>query len=267
MHGDESLLAALKSALAALGGTNAELARTIEPIVLTNYACGRIASVRRRDENFNAKDYVDRVVRGYKDSHEIVRQLQKNDVDTWELFYVKLQKWAYRYLQRRHFADSYPGVLFDHAVTCATDAAQVILNKPFPYDVHFDPWACRLLQNICLRHMEREIKAARDNQGQEPIDLDSWEDWLPNLSNPIGERESERAELNQDLLAAVDRLSSEARKRLILLHYFEEKSLAEVAQVMDLNMNATYKLHHDALQNLRQIWNGTNRSRGLNLNS
>ena len=56
-----------------------------------------------------------------------------------------------------------------------------------------------------------------------------------------------------DLLSAVNKLNSEDRKRFIQLYYFEGLGFQEIAKILDRTTNALYKLHFDALENLRKI--------------
>jgi RNA polymerase sigma factor (sigma-70 family) len=73
---------------------------------------------------------------------------------------------------------------------------------------------------------------------------------LEALSNPSGTIQSDK---RLDLLDAIDQLSSEDRRTIILLYYFEGKDFDEIAEVLDRTKNALYKLHFDALENLRKI--------------
>ncbi len=47
---------------------------------------------------------------------------------------------------------------------------------------------------------------------------------------------------------------SEARKQVVLLRYFESYTFQQIALKLDKSDNAIYKLHFDALNNLRKIW-------------
>jgi hypothetical protein len=72
------------------------------------------------------------------------------------------------------------------------------------------------------KEMNRRIKLRLNVQKHE-VELDAWEDWLHNLTNPEGEDEQRLAELRVDLLQLVAQSLSEARQQFILLHYFEEQ--------------------------------------------
>ena len=63
-------------------------------------------------------------------------------------------------------------------------------------------------------------------------------------------------ELRQELVVALEQLSSAARRQLIVLHYFQGFTLPEIADKLGKTISATYKLHFDALAELRKIWTG-----------
>jgi len=88
------------------------------------------------------------------------------------------------------------------------------------------------------------------------VSLDEYDGWLHNLANLSAEDETERLTLRHDLQRAVEELPTEARREFIHLYYFKQYSFDEVADRMDKNKNALYKLHFDALENLREIWLG-----------
>ena len=254
MCGDKGLLTVLKTRLGELAQENPALARAITPIICANYQSGRFANIAKNDLAFNPAVYVDRVGKYYQECHEIVRPLQLREESAWQPFYDTLRKWAHCALTRWHFCPGRGPDLVDHAQACATEAAIVILTKSFPYDVQFYPWTYRIVHFTCLRHINGKIVASQDANKQEVIPLDMWDDWLHNIADPKAHDNILQSEQRQDLLQAINRLASEARKQLILLYYFEDKSFAEIAVLMNRNINALYKLHHDALADLKAIW-------------
>jgi DNA-directed RNA polymerase specialized sigma24 family protein len=54
-------------------------------------------------------------------------------------------------------------------------------------------------------------------------------------------------------LEAVEQLSSDARRELIIQLYFSDYSFKEIAEKLNKSLNATYKVHFDALNELRDI--------------
>lgn len=232
----------------------AELVQAVAPIIFTNLDKGRMQTFLER-QNCTPADYLQRVADHYEQWHDYVHTVQvERSSDAWQPLYEQLQQWAFWLLPRI----GYPAYAnreeqLEQAQACAAEAAIVLLNAYFPYDVDFEPWAYVLLQNVSRKEMNRRIKPRLDAQKHE-VELDAWDDWLHNLTDPDGEDEQRLAELRVDLLQLVTQLSSEVRQQFILLHYFEEQPFEQIAPQMDRNLNSLYKLHSDALENLRKIW-------------
>lgn len=230
------------------------LATAVSPIIFTNLDKGRLQNFLER-QGCSPADYVWRVADHYERWHDYIHAVQhEKRADVWQPLYEQLQQWAFYYLPRI----GYPAYAsrddrVQQAQACAAEAAIVLLDAFFPYDINFEPWACVLLQNVSRKQMNRYIKPQLEAQKQE-VELDAWDDWLHNLADPESEVAQQLVELRTDLLQWVVQLSSEARQQFILLHYFEEQPFEQVATQMDRNLNSLYKLHSDALENLRKIW-------------
>lgn len=249
MDGDELVILDLRDSLAQLKQEDPALALEIGPIIWANWESGRIKTVLENHESLEIAGYIQRVLDTYDQWHKHVQLLQGGDEDTWKPFYALLQRWAYRLIERWQVVGSQREGILEFAQACAGETAIVLLRKPFPFDVHFHQWAYQVLRFSCLRRVSGETKVARDQNGNEILPLE--EQFLAVL----GERGDVRhVERRHDLLEAIDSLASEARKQFIVLYYFEGKTIAEIAAIMNRNHNATYKLHHDALVDLRNQW-------------
>lgn len=123
-------------------------------------------------------------------------------------------------------------------------ASEQLLTARFPYDTEVEAWACVLVQNVCRGYLRRERKVP------DTLD-DALIEHLSGLSQAEGEH---RRKLQLELLDAIEQISSVDRRRIITLHYFQGLSLPEIARKMGRSMNATYKLHFDALAELGKIW-------------
>ena len=230
-----------------------ELATAVASITFTNLGKGRVQNFLER-QGYSPSDYVWRVADKYEQWHDHLYAVQiEKRADVWPPLYEQLQKWAFHYLPRI----GYPSYAsrderLQQAQVCAAEASLVLINAFFPYDVNFDPWACILLQNVARKEMDRRVKPNLEAQKQE-IELDAWDDWLQNLLNPADGDEQRLVDLRTDLLGAIGQLSSEDRQQFILLYYFEGQTFKEIAAKMNRRLNALYKLHSDALENLRKI--------------
>lgn len=247
------LKAAIEKALQEMDGETGRVVEAVRPILAGNVKSGRIQRFVNEDPDSAAvMAYVERVARYHEACHEQVHELQvEKSAEAWEALYVLLQKWAYAFLRRRGFPAR--GDRYEHAVACAGEAAATILSTRFPFDVHFQRWAYVILQNICRRHIENHWNS-RDALHNSPVDLNEWDDWAQNLAHPTAEEDIERIGLRHDLLEAITELASDARAEFILLYYFHQRTFAEIAEMMGRTTNALYKLHFDALEELRKIW-------------
>lgn len=254
MCGDESLAAQLRAALAILGAENPEIAAAIAPILWRSCRLGRIQKFLKNDRSLDMMGYVRRVAEHFDAERDHVEALLAGDEKRWLPLYVLMQKWAYKLIEHRLLGGAPAALLRDRALACANSAALVILEKPFPFDVRFQMWVYQVVRNICLRHIADELQ--RNGSGrpgdEEPLDDEDNHQLNP---APTSELELLTHERQLELLDAVAQLS-ELRRQFIWLHYYEDKSFEAISALMNRKMNALYKLHHDALQELKSILGG-----------
>lgn len=220
----------------------ARFATQLRAILLTNLERGRIHFYLNGRAPAYLPEYVARVVQYFDRLNPYLQQLQRTkSPDAWEPLLFKLRIWISGVLQHL------PGGVDDPA-QLATDyadaAAEKILTAHFPYDTEFDPWAFVLARNVCLQ----QLRIGR--RRVEPLD-DDLLSLLPDLNHTAA---AQRRELRQALLSAIEQLSSDARRKLIMLHYFQGSALPDIAAALDKTVTAVYKLHFDALAELRKIW-------------
>lgn len=220
------------------------LAATLRPILIANLERGRIDHYLNGHAQAQLPDYVWRVADHFDRLSPYIDQVQKTkSEDVWEPLFSTLCAWAYRIMSRTPASS---GDVEQISLECAAAAAARMLTAHFPYDTEFDPWAFVLLRNVCREYLRRETRA--------PLSIhDESISTLPDLTHI--DRERLRG-LRLDLLDAVQRLSSEARRQFVVRYYFQGYSLTEVARQLGRSMSAIYKLHFDALIELRKIWNG-----------
>lgn len=223
--------------------------REIAVIILTNQDKGRIQFFLNKDKDCQVEEYVWHVAALYEQWQPYLHRLQVlGDTAVWQPLYIKLQKWAYNHLLRKSFPGT-PTTLYQHAVDCAGTAATKLLNATFPYDTAFDPWAHVLLQNVVAKHVEKEFRRIN----KQVVEIDEIEGWGELFADPTALDAKKMIEYRLDLLSAIEQLTSEARKEIIIRHYFEGQSFKEIALSMHKSPNALYKLHFDTLQALRKI--------------
>lgn len=248
---EESLAEALHQTIQIVAAQRGEnLARNITPIILANLDRGRVQNFLDNGENCQPDEYVWRVVTFYEKWQPYLHQIQEErQPDLWLSLYDRLKRWAYKHLSNKNFPPL-SSERWQLAEDCATTAAVRLLNARFPYDVDFDPWAYILLQNVTLKHLHQQYEETADNLHQ----VDDWEEWegvMPQLSLPDPGADFE---MRHTLLTAIDLLASDARKQIIIWRYFEGMSFQEIATALNRSYTAVHKLHFDALNNLRKIW-------------
>ena len=245
MQGDESeTVRCIKDELERIKKENPALGEAVAPIVLLNLAEGRVEKFLESGTTQTVEQYIQRVVRYYLKCHESIRLLEAEQEEAWQEFIQKLVKWAYAFLRRKGVPEHIGRAQI--ADDCGHEAGARLANIRFPYDVHYDSWSCRVTHNVCLNYIRKHTEKL------EYVDLDLSEvsEWLAASSKPA---DTIQADKRMDLLNAIDQLYSEDRKTFILLYYFEGKDFDEIAEILDRTKNALYKLHFDALENLRKI--------------
>ncbi len=248
---EETVAAALQQAVQLVASQKGEqLAQAITPILMANLDSGRVYYFLDKRGTCQPEDYVWRALAFYEKWHTYLYQIQEERrADLWLPLYEKLKRWAYNYLSSKNFPPT-PKARLLLAADCATMAAARLLYARFPYDTDFDPWAYVLLQNVVLKQLRKEYREAAANLHN----VDNWEEWESVWSSQLSVQDpGDNIELRQTLLAAVDQLASDARKQIILWRYFEGLTFPQIAAEMDRSANAIYKLHFDALKNLRKI--------------
>ena len=98
----------------------------------------------------------------------------------------------------------------------------------------FDGWAYRVLVNTCRDEMRRRRPTNLDL-----LDIDGW---LPDASIPVADRDQ--------LERAFVRLSADQRS-VVVLHYYLDQSVAEIAAIVDVPVGTVRSRLHYAKRALR----------------
>lgn len=247
---EDGLLKELKFEIEKLMEVEPEIGPDVSRILIDNWADGRIEKFFNSKTEDSVYDYACRVVKYYKKCHPFVLKIERGHPAAWDMLLEKMSKWAFWFFRKKGLPDYLDFVQISN--DCANDAGARLINIRFPYDVHFESWACRVVQNVCLNHIRQF--ADKLDYADYDSDLSEIDERLHELGVQSG---AESVDKRMDLIAAIDQLSSEDRKLFILLYYFEGKSFREISVILDRTMNALYKLHFDALENLRKILGGT----------
>lgn len=224
---------------------------TIRHIVLTNWANGRVQSFLDSETVTDFSAYVEQVVSCYDELYEYVYNMQTvRDHELWHALYKQLTLWAYG-LVKSTLNTASRAEQWQHARNCASDAGAELVNSHFPYDTEFNPWAYVVVRNVCRGYLNRLFNP-RSIPDHEVINLQKWEGWLQNLTDPTSQEPFERFELGQVLAQAIEELPV-GQREFVLLYYVGQKDYEEISELTGRSMAALYKARFDALKNLRKI--------------
>jgi RNA polymerase sigma factor (sigma-70 family) len=238
------------------------LAESVAQIVARNLKSGRAQRVTTIQRNTTSADnqvgletYIDRVITTYLKEHRRIARLADRDNAEWALLFEQLSNRAYNMLLRWRVPSD---LATDRSIDFAQDTCEIIFVHPYPFDVNFDAWATLILKNRILGQYTRsrdllDQAALMYSLDQQDPDGDnnsfSWHDLLADETTPA----FERAEIQELLLQAIDRLPSRSQQQVIIYIYFDELNEAEIAQRLHKSEQAIYNLKHRALGHLRQI--------------
>lgn len=210
---------------------------------------GRANRVLGDNPDNNACDeYVAQIITHYEKHHFLVTCLEKGETEAWALVMEKIQRWASGFLKRQGIH----GNLRKSSVKeCVTNAVLAYLSGVYHYDTDFDPWLCVLVQNVCLKYI-KEQRHPNQIQQEEAISYEQSRFPIETLIDGGASHSQQLKDIRLMLLEAIEGLSSEARKELILLYYFHGYSFKEFASKTNRTLNAVYKLHFDAINELRE---------------
>jgi RNA polymerase sigma factor (sigma-70 family) len=158
--------------------------------------------------------------------------------------------WANGYLKNRKIDGPLRTKIVEESVP---NAVLAFLSGVYHYDTEFDAWFCVLVQNVCRKYIKEQTRANLRLEN-EAVSINEVDYLLEQIADHKELDSRELRALRAELLEAIEWLSSESRKELFVLYYFEGFSFKEIAEKMGKSLNAIYKLHFDALAELRNIF-------------
>ncbi len=224
-----------------------ETAVAIRPTLMINRQKGRINSFLQNPDTRTLSRYIQRVAHFYSKFQPLLYQLQiEKSAESWQQLRQRLHRTAYHYLCRKNFRPDQNTSQI--ALDCATDALIRMTHAHFPYDTDFYAWANVFIINLCRKRIEQLYKQ-RHELDTPQLDMDYL---LKAIVDPNSSDHVIRHELRQAIEQAIEQLT-EARQTVIKLKYFQHKTNNEIATTLNKSTNAIYKLHFDALAQLRKI--------------
>ncbi|HNB54717.1 MAG TPA: RNA polymerase sigma factor [Anaerolineales bacterium] len=242
---EENLLSTLELALQELvEKKDPSFVATLRSIIRTNLARGRIQSFLKDHENPTPRHYVLRVAEIYENLHPYLYELQtKRSNEVWQALYKRMYQRARRYFIYAGFPES--KATQEIAEECAMEAAAQILTTYFPYDVDFAPWMYVLLRNVCHGALQKSTRVSEK-------DISELEELLTDSTIPFGRTLENSIDLRKAFFHILEKLP-EARKQVILMHYFEGYSFSEIAEALGKTPNAVHQLHFYARRDLEKL--------------
>lgn len=214
----------------------------IREIIYRNFELGRVQKYLQTNMTATPQKYVERVCHYYQHYHLYISDLQiTHQFHVWEQLRQKIIGWKNRFYPHKQ-------VLFDDIVQ---EVCRKISQAIFPYDTDFEPWAYIILRNTIYSYYEADtLNLIGYEEEIEPL-LYKTDLQLKDLVQSPEEVMLEFENITE-LHQALNNLP-EKQRQFIELYYLEEKTFPEIATLLNIKINALYKLHFDALANLRKI--------------
>lgn len=229
---------------------NTQLLQTISSLLHRSLESGRAQRVLGEDpDDETCYEYVEKVINHYQQYHALVICLERGETEAWSDMTKKMAGWANKYFMKHNIHGPLRKKCVEEAVP---NAVLAYLTGTYHYDTDFDAWCCVLVQNVCRKYIHDQLHPNR-TPPKNMISYDKFESMLEALADNNEINSQRQRELRSVLLDAIEQLSSEARRELIVRYYFLGFSFKEIAEKRNSTMTATYKMHFDALKELKEI--------------
>lgn len=248
---DQAIIAArLEKALLRSELENQQLLKNVRALLHRSLEYGRAGRVLGSNPtDLECQQYVDAVTGYYQQHQVIVTCLEKRDEEAWTKTINKIRMWANSYLSNQQIDGPLRIKIVEE---CVPNAVLTFLSSIYHYDTEFDAWFCVLVQNVCKKYIKDQMRPAAMLE-KEALSVDHSELLLERLADGKALDANRQRELRAELLEAIKKLSSTARQDLIIHYYFLNFSFKEIGAKLNKSMSAIYKLHHDAIKELRSI--------------
>jgi len=111
----------------------------------------------------------------------------------------------------------------------------------------FDAWMYRIVFNVCMDAKRKKAKATESS-----VELDAAADLVPEKSKEVLPEEMlQDGETKEEIMAAINGLP-ERYRLFVLLHYYEDKSYAEIAEMMHVSEQVVANTLNRARQKMRE---------------
>lgn len=244
----EQFTRSIETALQALEDQyGSDLIQRIRPIVLSTQGTRRFHSFTRGDVN-KTQLHLQEIIQNYNLWYPHLYAVQvERETEVWRNLYGNLIDTSYRFLIFKHFSANEDTHLL--AEECAGRCASAILTGHFPYDVEFDAWVHKIVQNQCYKYMREQLRKSEiPNDKQVPLE----EELVTGREESSIHLKLEKEELMIAINQAISQLS-ENKKEILKMRYYEELAPREIAKKTGKTLDAIYSLQFYAIQEIRKI--------------
>ncbi len=239
------------------GDTRSEYIIEVSNILMTNISTGRwLRVVRNNLKHAETPEkalysYGRRVATYYWEERVRVSLLVDGNEAAWGELCGYLEQRAYNILV---FHLNMPNELSrDQACDHAQDACERILRGRYPYDIPFNAWAARILDN-CIKDLfrskdllDRVLVADASLTDVESIG-DRYEYTVPRSPFESIDDVDERLQL----MSAIARLPSQAQQQVVMLS-LQGMEDSDIASQLGKSVQAVYNLRHRAVRELSKL--------------
>lgn len=178
------------------------------------------------------------------EDRELIGYLQDGDLDALGILYDRYRHQVYR-----------TALAITHDHVAAEDILQECFLRIYAYADRIDgsrplsPWLYRVTVNLSYTWSKRHNRVK--------ISVDEIIDRLTSPSKSAPESTVERQEIKDTIQEAIDRLPF-GQKAVVVLHYLNGLSLAEIAEILDCPVGTVKSRLYHARQNLKEDLGPTN---------
>lgn len=235
-----------------------QIAERAAEVVAANIASGRFEHAQLYGPQGDGElamlaDYAWRVVRSLLAESERLADLKGGYTAAWSPVIAHLEQAAYRWFGSKERAESQLWEAREIANRTCADMWSWLQANPFPFDVPFDRWALKWLNNRLheaarqQRTYERHVVGSLDDPVAGPYGDATRAELLPDKAGPSRLERIGDLELLKQAIDTLEELQAE----VVRLWYLEQWAADEIAACLGVQVSYVYVLRFRAIQALR----------------
>ena len=219
-------------------------------IILHNMAQRRRDAFAAAEEARALDEYCRRVCETFQANHvKIARLQEEKDPQAWQELLEQMYQWVLSIL-RKQASQVHHISLLEWGWEITHLAGLALASARYPYDCQFEAWAYTIVRHTTLNEIRRHLtlQAQLENRAETFGDLTDIDFQLKELYQITPLFMDDHEALKEGLLQLPD-----VQRLVIIMHYFEDYSLSEIAKILEKSPNAVYQAHFHGLKKLRQL--------------